>query len=122
MEGDTNITFPFPLQEGEGMPFMGRVVDLERTENGITVQIPFDMLDNAGLEMGTNKVEVWREVHDGTICIRVTTICDICKKGARLYELDLGFVKRMVCAEDYKKIVGEYPKETQENEDTEQAE
>ncbi|EOW9530632.1 hypothetical protein ACO11K_004508 [Bacillus cytotoxicus] len=98
---------------------MGRVVDLERMENGITIQIPFDMLDNAGLEMGTNKVEVWREVHDGTICIRVATLCDICKKGARLYELDLGFVKRMVCAEDYKKIVGEYPKE---NEDTEQAE
>ncbi len=122
MEGNTNITFPFPLQEGEGMPFLGRVVDLERTENGITVQIPFDMLDNAGLEMGTNKVEVWGEVHDGTICIRVATICDICKKGARLYELDLGFVKRMVCAEDYQKITGEYPKETQENEDTEQAE
>ncbi|SCN38317.1 Uncharacterized protein BC88300_02608 [Bacillus cytotoxicus] len=97
------------------MPFVGRVVDLNRTENGITIQIPFDMLDNAGIVEGLNKVEVWREVHDGTICIRVATLCDICKKGARLYELDLGFAKRMVCAEDYQKITGIQPQDLDES-------
>ena len=34
----------------QGTPFMGRLVDAERTEGGVLVQIPYDMLDYAGLQ------------------------------------------------------------------------
>ncbi|UTQ79960.1 hypothetical protein BC1_00008 [Bacillus phage BC-1] len=82
-----------PLQTNESSPFMGRLIDLERLESGVFVYIPFDMLDNAGISTGKNKVEVWREM-DGTISFRIATICPLCKRGARLYELDMGFAKK----------------------------
>ena len=97
-----------PLQANEGSPFMGRVVDVERSEGGIFVRIPFDMLDSAGISTGTNKVEVWREM-DGTVSFRIATICPLCRSGARLYELDMGFSKINSCAEHYFELVGKYP-------------
>lgn len=100
-----------PLQANEGSPFMGRVVDVERSENGVFVHIPFDMLDSAGIPTGRNKVEVWGEMN-GTVSFRIATICPLCRSGARLYELDLegsGFSKINICAEHYFKLVGKYP-------------
>ncbi|EOO37232.1 hypothetical protein ABE17_24485 [Bacillus mycoides] len=111
-----------PLQEGDAFPFMGRLVDAERTETGIFVQIPMDMLNNAGIQKGISKVEVWREM-DGTIKFRIATLCEICKRGARLYELDMGFAKKNICADDYKTITGDYPpQETQTTENATQME
>ncbi|MED1115886.1 hypothetical protein P4T65_21570 [Bacillus paramycoides] len=111
-----------PLQEGDAFPFMGRLVDAERTETGIFVQIPMDMLNNAGIQKGISKVEVWREM-DGTIKFRIATLCEICKRGARLYELDMGFAKKNICADDYKTITGNYPpQETQTTENATQME
>lgn len=98
-----------PVQPNEGTPFLGRLVDLERSDDGVVLKIPFDMLDNAGISKGSNKVEVWREMSDGTICFRIATRCEICKRGARLYELDMGFAKKNICADDYKTITGNYP-------------
>ncbi|HDR7610965.1 TPA: hypothetical protein QCX47_002551 [Bacillus mycoides] len=98
-----------PVQSNEGTPFLGRLVDLERSEDGVFVKIPFDMLNNAGLSNGINKVEVWREMSDGTICFRIATRCEICGRGARLYELDMGFAKKNICAEDYFKLTGKNP-------------
>lgn len=48
-----------PVQPNEGTPFLGRLVDLERSDDGVVLKIPFDMLDNAGISKGSNKVEVW---------------------------------------------------------------
>lgn len=111
-----------PLQEGDAFPFMGRLVDAERTETGVFVQIPMDMLNNAGIQQGISKVEVWREM-DGTIKFRIATLCEICKRGARLYELDMGFAKKNICADDYKTITGNYPpQEPQATENTTQTE
>ncbi|WP_429701935.1 hypothetical protein [Bacillus paramycoides] len=111
-----------PLQEGDAFPFMGRLVDAERAETGIFVQIPMDMLNNAGIQKGISKVEVWREM-DGTIKFRIATLCEICKRGARLYELDMGFAKKNICADDYKTITGDYPpQETQTTENVTQME
>lgn len=106
-----------PLQVGEATPFLGRLVDLERSENGVFVHIPFDMLDNAGIAKGRNTVEVWRSM-DGTISFRIATICPLCGRGARLYELDMGFAKKQICAEDYYKLVGKYPEEAANKETT----
>ncbi|EJR36999.1 hypothetical protein [Bacillus cereus] len=97
-----------PLQAGESFPFMGRLVDATRTDTGISVQIPADMLNNAGIPKGISKVEVWREM-DGTIKFRIATLCEICKRGARLYELDMGFAKKNICADDYFKLTGKTP-------------
>ncbi|KFM99736.1 hypothetical protein D0U04_06920 [Bacillus clarus] len=98
--------FMMPLQAGETFPFMGRIVDAKRTDTGIFIQIPADMLNNAGIPNETSKVEVWREVSDGTICFRIATRCELCGRGARLYELDMGFAKKNICAEDYFKLTG----------------
>ncbi|MFB6585701.1 hypothetical protein ACFCVQ_08510 [Bacillus thuringiensis] len=97
-----------PLQAGEGFPFVGRLVDAERTETGIFVQIPADMLNNAGLINGVSRVEVWREM-DGTVKFRIATLCEICKRGARLYPLDMGFAKKNICLECYTSLTGNYP-------------
>lgn len=97
-----------PLQAGEGFPFVGRLVDAERTETGIFVQIPADMLNNAGILNGVSRVEVWREM-DGTVKFRIATLCEICKRGARLYPLDMGFAKKNICLECYTSLTGNYP-------------
>lgn len=97
-----------PLQAGESFPFMGRLVDAERTETGVFVQIPADMLNNAGLLNGVSRVEVWREM-DGTVKFRIATLCEICKRGARLYSLDMGFAKKNICLECYASLTGNYP-------------
>ncbi|MGA4486460.1 hypothetical protein A9490_27905 [Bacillus thuringiensis] len=97
-----------PLQAGESFPFMGRLVDAERTETGVFVQIPADMLNNAGILQGISRVEVWREM-DGTVKFRIATLCEICKRGARLYELDMGFAKKHICMECYTSLTGSYP-------------
>ncbi|OTY56199.1 hypothetical protein [Bacillus thuringiensis] len=97
-----------PLQAGESFPFMGRLVDAERTETGVFVQIPADMLNNAGLLNGVSRVEVWREM-DGTVKFRIATLCEICKRGARLYPLDMGFAKKNICLECYASLTGNYP-------------
>ncbi|WP_319007056.1 hypothetical protein [Bacillus thuringiensis] len=97
-----------PLQAGESFPFMGRLVDAERTDTGIFVQIPADMLNNAGIPTGMSRVEVWREM-DGTIKFRIATLCEICKRGARLYSLDMGFAKKNICLECYASLTGNYP-------------
>ncbi|MBK5489006.1 hypothetical protein EXW51_19095 [Bacillus mycoides] len=98
-----------PVQPNEGTPFLGRLVDLERADDGVVLKIPFDMLDNAGISRGSNKVEVWREMSDGTICFRIATRCEICKRGARLYELETNFGKKKLCAEDYFAFTGQRP-------------
>ncbi|MFB5690308.1 hypothetical protein [Bacillus cereus] len=111
----------YPLQAGQGAPFAGRLVDSERNENGVFVRIPFDMLNNAGL-YGANKVEVWGET-DGTIYFRIATKCEICKRGARLYELETGFGKKKLCSDDYFSFTGQRPpQETQTTENTTQIE
>ncbi|MFF2240232.1 MULTISPECIES: hypothetical protein [Bacillus cereus group] len=97
-----------PLQAGESFPFMGRLVEAERAETGVFVQIPADMLNNAGILKGTSRVEVWREM-DGTIKFRIATLCEICKRGARLYPLDMGFAKKNICLECYASLTGNYP-------------
>ncbi|MEB9418804.1 hypothetical protein P4J12_10560 [Bacillus cereus] len=113
-----------PLQAGEGFPFVGRLVDAERTETGIFVQIPADMLNNAGLLKGVSRVEVWREM-DGTVKFRIATLCEICKRGARLYALDMGFAKKNICLECYTSLTGNYPSQeplTSNNENNTQTE
>lgn len=113
-----------PLQAGEGFPFVGRLVDAERTETGIFVQIPADMLNNAGLQKGVSRVEVWREM-DGTVKFRIATLCEICKRGARLYPLDMGFAKKNICLECYASLTGNYPSQeppTSTNENNTQTE
>ena len=105
-----------PLQAGESFPFMGRLVDAERTETGVFVQIPADMLNNAGILQGISRVEVWREM-DGTVKFRIATLCEICKRGARLYALDMGFAKKNICLECYTSLTGNYP--SQETQTTE---
>ncbi|WIG15014.1 hypothetical protein [Bacillus thuringiensis] len=97
-----------PLQAGESFPFMGRLVDAERTETGVFVQIPADILNNAGILQGISRVEVWREM-DGTVKFRIATLCEICKRGARLYALDMGFAKKNICLECYTSLTGNYP-------------
>ncbi|MBK5346110.1 MULTISPECIES: hypothetical protein [Bacillus] len=101
--------YMMPLQVGETLPYMGRIVDVKRTETGVFVQVPADMLNNAGIANDTSKVEVWREMADGTICFRVLTKCELCGRGAKLYELDLGVAKRRICADDYFKLTGKTP-------------
>lgn len=103
------INYMMPFQEGETLPYMGRIVDVKRTETGVFIQVPADMLDNAGIANDTSKVEVWRDLADGTIGFRVLTKCELCGCGAKLYELNLGVAKRSICANDYFKLTGEYP-------------
>ncbi|AZV67619.1 hypothetical protein [Bacillus] len=97
-----------PPQPGDVTPFMGYLVELERSETGIFVNIPINVLNNAGLSNGMNKVDVWREL-DGTISFRNATGCEICKRGARLYELDMGFAKKYICMECYTSLTSSYP-------------
>lgn len=104
-----DINYMMPFQEGATLPYMGRIVDVKRTETGVFIQIPADMLDNAGIANDTSKVEVWRDMADGTIGFRVLTKCELCGCGAKLYELNLGVAKRRICANDYCKLTGEYP-------------
>ncbi|OUA86563.1 hypothetical protein [Bacillus thuringiensis] len=109
-----------PPQPRDVTPFMGYLVDLERTDNGVFVNIPINILDNAGLTNGKNTVEVWREM-DGTVKFRIATRCEIetCKRGSRLYELDMGFAKKNVCLECYASLTGNYPsQEPPTNENT----
>ncbi|PDY48441.1 hypothetical protein [Bacillus pseudomycoides] len=98
-----------PLQQGQGAPFMGRLVNITRDENGIYIPIPFDMLNDAGIK-DESQVEVWA-LRDGTISFRIATICELCGRGAKLYEIDMGSIKRKICAEDYKKLLGVFPQE-----------
>lgn len=100
------------LQEGQATPFIGALMDLTRKDDEIHIKIPKSMLDNAGISSGENTVEVWREM-DGTICFRIATKCEVCERGAKLYELDMGFAKKNVCAEDYFKLTGQYPEEAE---------
>ncbi|MDR4287570.1 hypothetical protein FO526_30980, partial [Bacillus thuringiensis] len=86
-------------QAGQAELFAGRLVDSERNEKGVLVRIPFDMPYNDDLN-GTNKVEVCGET-DGTIHFRVATSCEVCKRGASLYELETGFGKKNICLECY---------------------
>lgn len=65
-------------------------MDAERTDTGVFVQIPAEMLHKAGLLNGVSRVEVWRKM-DGTVKVRIATLCEICQRGACLYELDMGF-------------------------------
>ncbi|HHX7191580.1 TPA: hypothetical protein ACVG9G_005623, partial [Bacillus thuringiensis] len=97
-----------PPQPGDVTPFMGYLVELERSGTGIFVNIPINVLNNAGLSNGMNKVDVWREL-DGTISFRNATGCEICKRGARLYELDMGFAKKYICMECYTSLTSSYP-------------
>ncbi|MED0963861.1 hypothetical protein [Bacillus paramycoides] len=94
----------------QGTHFMGRLVDAERTESGVLVQIPYDMLDYAGLQE-KEQVEVWGTI-DGTLSIRIATKCEVCNRGARLFELQVGRNVKKVCAEDYYKLTGEQPQIT----------
>ena len=79
------------LQAGQAAPFAGRLVDSERNETEYLFKF-FDMLNNAGL-YGANKVEVWGNGWNDIF--RIATRCEICKRGARLYALDMGFAKRI---------------------------
>ncbi|HDR5278246.1 TPA: hypothetical protein QCS28_005615 [Bacillus thuringiensis] len=97
-----------PPQPGDVTPFMGYLVELERSGTEIFVNIPINVLNNAGLSNGMNKVDVWREL-DGTISFRNATGCEICKRGARLYELDMGFAKKYICMECYTSLTSSYP-------------
>lgn len=97
-----------PLQADESFPFIGRLVDAELTETGIFVQIPADMLNNTGILKGMSRVEVWREL-DGTVKFRIATLCEMCKRGARLYPVDMGFAKKNICLEYYTSLTGNYP-------------
>ncbi|MEB9423031.1 hypothetical protein P4J12_32840, partial [Bacillus cereus] len=65
-------------------------------------------LNNAGLQKGVSRVEVWREM-DGTVKFRIATLCEICKRGARLYPLDMGFAKKNICLDCYASLTGNYP-------------
>ncbi|MEB8649308.1 hypothetical protein P4G96_10425 [Bacillus cereus] len=106
------------LQDGEPTPFLGKLVDVERIEDGVFVPVPTDMLKNAGIPMGVSEVEVWGEIVDGTICFRIATLCEICGRGSRLYELDIGFAQKKICAADYFNLVGKYPEEVTSEETT----
>ena len=99
----------FPVQAGEGFPFAGRLVTVSNTEKGLFIPVPFDMLRDAGITEGS-QVEVWGLI-DGTVSMRIATKCQFCGRGARLYDLDMGPVKRQICAEDYYKLTGGYPQE-----------
>ncbi|PGM91629.1 hypothetical protein [Bacillus cereus] len=115
-----DINYMMPFQEGATLPYMGRIVDIKRIENGVFVQIPADMLDNAGIANDTSKVEVWRQMDDGgTICFRVLTKCELCGRGAKLYELDLGVA---ICANDYFKLTETHPQDAVTTENTTQIE
>ncbi|MEN3130385.1 hypothetical protein [Bacillus albus] len=99
------------LQDGEPTPFLGKLVDVERMEDGVFVPVPADMLKNAGIPMGVSEVEVWRETADGTICFRIATLCEIqtCNRGGHLYELDMGFAKKNICTDCYTSLTGTSP-------------
>ncbi|PEE32207.1 hypothetical protein CN271_31250, partial [Bacillus cereus] len=45
------------------------------------------------------------------IYFRIATRCQIemCKRGSRLYELDMGFAKKNVCLECYVSLTGNDP-------------
>ncbi|WP_410982351.1 hypothetical protein [Bacillus cereus] len=99
--------FSYPLQAGKGSPFMGRVVTIKRDENGISIPIPSDMLNDVGVTDAA-QVEVWAML-DGTVSFRIATLCELCGRGAKLYEIEMGPIKKKICVEDYRKLFGVYP-------------
>ena len=64
-------------------------------------------MDRSGI-FNSDEVEVIGHM-DGTIAIRIATLCELCGRGSRLYELNMGPVNRKICAEDYFKLTGVYP-------------
>ncbi|MGZ9782459.1 hypothetical protein [Bacillus pseudomycoides] len=110
MEPNAN-NFMQPFSEGEGPQFGGRVVQCTRNDNGLSIIIPVDMLEYAGIK-DTTSVEVWQEL-DGKISFRIATKCDVCRRGARTFPLTIGSNVRYLCAEDYYKLAGEYPQKSQ---------
>ncbi|PEM78051.1 hypothetical protein CN639_31955, partial [Bacillus toyonensis] len=68
--------FMRPMPPNEQSPFLGRVVDLKKGENQVTVSIPNDVLEFCGIKEDT-KVEVWG-LPDGTLNMRIATACDLC--------------------------------------------
>ncbi|WP_255255287.1 hypothetical protein [Bacillus pseudomycoides] len=110
MEPNAN-NFMQPFSEGEGPRFGGRVVQCTPNDNGLSIIIPVDMLEYAGIK-DTTSVEVWQEL-DGKISFRIATKCDVCRRGARTFPLTIGSNVRYLCAEDYYKLAGEYPQKPQ---------
>ncbi|PFA46034.1 hypothetical protein CN389_26580, partial [Bacillus cereus] len=43
------------------------------------------------------------------IYFRIATKCEICKRGARLYELETNFWKKKLCLECYTSLTGNDP-------------
>ncbi|EJR58939.1 hypothetical protein IIO_04061 [Bacillus cereus VD115] len=99
--------FMRPMPPNEKSPFLGRVVDLKKGENQVTVSIPNDMLEFCGIKEDT-KVEVWG-IPDGTLSMRIATACDLCNKGGKVYEIELFGKVSLICAEDYVKLTGKSP-------------
>ncbi|MGH1288749.1 hypothetical protein [Bacillus toyonensis] len=89
------------MPPNEKSPFLGRVVDLKKGENQVTVSILNDMLEFCSIKEDT-KVEVW-VFPDGTLSMRITTVCDLYNKGGRVYEIEF------ICADDYLKLAGKLP-------------
>ncbi|PEP99008.1 hypothetical protein [Bacillus toyonensis] len=100
-------TFMRPMPPHEKSPFLGRVVDLKKGENQVTVRIPNDMLAFCGIKEDT-KVEVWG-LPDGTLSMRIATVCDLCNKGGRVYEVELFGKVSLICVDDYVKLTGKSP-------------
>ncbi|WP_144497452.1 hypothetical protein [Bacillus toyonensis] len=100
-------TFMRPIRPNEQSPFLGRVVDLKKGENQVTVRIPNDMLEFCGITEDT-KVEVWG-LPDGTLSMRIATVCDLCNKGGRVYEIEISGKVSRICADDYVKLTGKSP-------------
>ncbi|WP_257143815.1 hypothetical protein [Bacillus pseudomycoides] len=90
---------------------MQRVVTIKRDENGISIPIPSGMFNDAGVTDAV-QVEVWSML-DGTVSFRIATICELCGRGVKLYEIDMGPIKKKICAEDYCKLFGVYPQESE---------
>ncbi|EJR89754.1 hypothetical protein [Bacillus cereus] len=88
-------------------PFLGRIMKVNRNEEGLFIPIPKETLDRSGI-FNSDEVEVIGHM-DGTIAIRIATLCELCGRGSRLYELNMGPVNRKICAEDYFKLTGVSP-------------
>lgn len=101
--------FMRPMPPNEQSPFLGRVVDLKKGENQVTVSIPNDMLEFCGIKEDT-KVEVWG-LSDGTLNMRIATACDLCNKGGKVYEIELfgkskSYLCRRLCKANWKEPRG----------------
>lgn len=79
-----------PLQSGESFPFMGGLWMQSVQIQGFLFKYLLKCYIKAGLLNGVSRVEVWRKM-DGTVKVRIATLCEICQRGACLYELDMGF-------------------------------